>query len=83
MQGPRLAWALGVVVLSAFTIYSAGSMTHGFVSYYAASKLLLAGQLGPDAYDDSWFGAYVQQVTRSSVREIFIPNPPPMALMAL
>lgn len=83
MQGPRLAWALGVVVLSAFTIYSAGSMTHGFVSYYAASKLLLAGQLGPDAYDDSWFGAYVQQVTRSSVREIFIPNPPPMALMAV
>ena len=82
MQGPRLAWAFGVVVLTVFTVYSAGSMTHGFVSYYAASKLLLAGQLGPDAYDDGWFGAYVQQVTHSTVREIFIPNPPPMALMA-
>lgn len=82
-RGPRLAWAFGVVVLSAFTIYSAGSMTHGFVSYYAASKLLLSGQLGPSAYDDRWFGAYVQRVTQSNVREIFVPNPPPMSLMAV
>lgn len=82
-RGLRIAWAFGVVVLAAFTIYSAGSMTHGFVSYYAASKLLVAGQLGPEAYDDRWFGAYVQAVTQSNVREIFIPNPPPMALMAV
>lgn len=83
MRGPRIAWASGVVVLAAFTIYSAGSMTHGFVSYYAAAKLLVSGQLGPSAYDDRWFGAYVQRVTHSNVREIFIPNPPPMSLMAL
>jgi hypothetical protein len=83
MRGPRIAWACGTMVLAAFTIYSAGSMTHGFVSYYAAAKLLVSGQLGPAAYDDRWFGAYVQRVTGSSVREIFVPNPPPMALMAV
>jgi len=71
------------MVLAVFTVFSAGSMTHGFVSYYTASKLLLNGELGPLAYDDRWFGEAVQRVTASSVREIFIPNPPPMALMAL
>jgi hypothetical protein len=70
-------------ILAGFTVYSARTTTHGFVSYYAAAKLLAAGELGPRAYDDAWFGAYVQRATGSAVREIFIPNPPPMALMAL
>ena len=81
-RGQTIAWVFAALVLTAFTLYSARSMTHGFVSYYAASKLLLAGELGPQAYDDRWFGAYVQDVTRSTIREIFIPNPPTMSLMA-
>lgn len=81
-RGQTIAWLFAALVLAAFTIFSARSMTHGFVSYYAASKLLVAGDLGPQAYDDRWFGAYVQMVTQSSVREIFIPNPPTMSLMA-
>lgn len=71
------------MVLASVAIYSAGSTTHGFVSYYAASKLLVAGQLGPQAYDDEWFGEQVQLLTHSAVREIFTPNPPTMSLMAL
>ena len=71
------------MVLAVFTVFSAGSMTHGFVAFYAASRLLVSGELGPIAYDDRWFGERVQQITGSSVREIFTPNPPTMALMAL
>lgn len=82
-RGQSIAWIFAAVVLAAFTIYSARSVTHGFVAYYAASKLLVTGNLGPHAYDDRWFGAYVQDVTQSSVREIFTPNPPTMALMAM
>jgi hypothetical protein len=74
---------LAAMVLAGFTVFSAGSMTHGFVAYYAASRLLVSGELGPIAYDDRWFGEKVQQITGSSVREIFTPNPPTMALMAL
>ncbi len=74
---------LAAMVLAVFTVFSAGSMTHGFVAYYAASRLLVSGELGPIAYDDRWFGEKVQQITASSVREIFTPNPPTMALMAL
>jgi hypothetical protein len=82
-RGQSIALACAAVVLTAFTIYSARSMTHGFVSYYAASRLLVAGDLGPQVYDDRWFGAYVQDITQSTVREIFIPNPPTMSLLAI
>lgn len=80
---PSIAFGIAAAILAAFTIYSADSTTHGFVSYYAASLLLVEGHLGPEAYDDQWFGAFVQEITHSSVREIFIPNPPTMSLMAL
>jgi hypothetical protein len=82
-HGAVVAGVIAVMILAIFTIFSAGSMTHGFVSYYAASRLLVDGRLGPPAYDDRWFGEVVQQLTASSVREIFIPNPPTMSLMAL
>lgn len=78
---------VGVACLVVLLVYVervvAGRATHGFVSYYAAARLLVTGQLGPQAYDDDWFGRYVQQLTNSSVREILGPNPPTMALMAV
>ena len=77
-----LAWGMAIAILGAFAIYSATSITHGFVAYYAAARLLRDGVLGPAAFDDRWFGAYVQQLTGSNIREIFTPNPPTMALMA-
>jgi hypothetical protein len=82
-RGWMPAWGFGMAILAAFTIYSAASITHGFVAYYAAARLLAGGALGPSAYDDAWFGAFVQQLTASNIREIFTPNPPTMALMAL
>ena len=83
VHGRVVAGMVASMALAAFAVYSAGSTTHGFVSYYTASRLLVDGQLGPDAYDDRWFGEAVQRLTHSNIREIFIPNPPPMALMAL
>jgi len=76
------AWGLAAAILAGFTYYSAASVTHGFLAYYAAARLLMDGALGPSAYDDAWFGAYLQQLTGTSIREIFTPNPPTMALMA-
>jgi len=82
-HGRAVAGMLAAAILAIFTVFSAGSITHGFVAYYTASRLLVTGELGPVAYDDRWFGEKVQQFTASSVREIFTPNPPTMALMAL
>jgi hypothetical protein len=82
-HGVALAGMIAAMLLTLFAIVSAGSVTHGFVSYYTASRLLVSGELGPQAYDDRWFGEVVQRLTASTVREIFIPNPPTMSLMAL
>ena len=83
-RGPLL---VGVACLFVLLVYvervAADRVTHGFVSYYAAARLLVTGQLGPPVYDDNWFGTYVQQLTQSGVLEIFTPNPPTMALMAV
>lgn len=76
------AWGLAVAILAGFTYYSAPSITHGFVAYYSAARLLTEGALGLEAYDDVWLGAYLQRLTGSSIRDIFTPNPPTMALMA-
>ena len=82
-HGIPLTGMIAAMALAFFTVFSAGSITHGFVSYYTASRLLVSGELGPQAYDDQWFGDVVKRVTGSNIREIFIPNPPTMALMAV
>jgi hypothetical protein len=79
----RGVWFAGLAVLATYTFsYSAWIVTHGFVAYYGAARLLVTGQLGATAYDDAWFGAFVQAITGTGVREIFTPNPPMMALMS-
>ena len=55
-HGRALAGMLAAMALAIFTVFSAGSITHGFVAYYTASRLLASGELGPLAYDDRWFG---------------------------
>ena len=76
-------WFASLLVLVAYVLaYSAWTVTHGFVAYYGAARLLADAQLSSVAYDDAWFGAFVRAITGTSVREIFTPNPPTMALMA-
>jgi hypothetical protein len=57
--------------------------THGFIAYYGAARLLVTGRFGPWVYDDPTFIRYVQELTGSSVIEIFGPNTPAMSALAL
>ena len=74
--------SLALLAVYASTV-AAGRMTHGFSAYYTASRILISGQLDARVYDDAWFMANVQRVTGTEVKEIFGPNPPAMALLAL
>jgi len=79
-----VVWVVGALVLVAYVVlFSIGRTTHGFIAYYSAARLLAAGQLGPLVYDDAWFGRYVQEISGTPVLEIFGPNTPAMALLAL
>ena len=57
--------------------------THGFIGYYAASRLLLEDGWGPHVYDNEWFIAYTQTFTGGKVGEVIRPNFPTVALLAL
>ena len=84
MRVGALVWSAALAILAIYVILVAGPRTtHGFIAYYAASRLLVSGALGPSAYDDEWFMRYVQQITGTGVLEVFGPNPPTMALLAL
>ena len=84
MTRTTVVWAMALAVLAADAVsIAAGRMTHGFIAYYAASTLLVHGELGPQVYDDVWFMRYVQELTGTEVLEVFGPNPPSMALLAL
>jgi Glycosyltransferase family 87 len=83
LSGTALVLVIALAILLGYVVFSAGRVTHGFVAYYAASRLLTAGQLGPTIYNDDWFQRFVQQLTGTEVLEIFGPNPPTMALMAV
>jgi hypothetical protein len=79
-----VVWLVGAVVLAGYVLGVAMTRTtHGFIAYYAAARLLAARQLGPWIYDDEWFGRYVREISGTPVREIFGPNPPAMAVLAL
>ena len=81
---PGAIWIASLVWLAvSATALATGRMTHGFSAYYTASRTLVAGELDAHVYDDAWFMAAVQRVTGTEVREIFGPNPPAMALLAL
>jgi hypothetical protein len=62
---------------------AAGRLTHGFTAYHTAAQLLLEGRMGPHVYDFAWFQSEVKQRTQTQVIEIFGPNPPTMALLAV
>jgi hypothetical protein len=75
-------WGAGVAVLCGYACtVAAGRLTHGFSAYYAAARALATGRLGAWAYDETLFTRYVQDITGTSVLEIFGPNTPSMSLL--
>ena len=76
-------WLVGLAVLSVYAVVVCiGRLTHGFIAYYAAARLLFDGQLEAHVFDDVWFTAYVQRLTGTGVLEIYGPNTPMMAWAA-
>jgi hypothetical protein len=71
---------LAVYIVTSGTVTRA---THGFSAYYTAAQLLAAGELDATVYSDAEFQRDVQARTGAAVFEIFGPNTPMMAWLAL
>ena len=79
----RLVGLAAAVAVTVAAVAASGRMTHGFSSYYTAAHALIRGEFGPWVYSDVSFGAYLPTVVGSDVREIYAPNTPAAALLAL
>jgi hypothetical protein len=82
----RSLWIVALVAVAALSVAAAAAsmrMTHGFSSYYAAAHALVAGEFGPWVYRDLVFGQYLRTLVGEDIREIYAPNTPAAALLAV
>jgi Glycosyltransferase family 87 len=82
-RSTRIVALAAVAALSIAAVAASLRMTHGFSSYYTAAHALVAGEFGPWVYSDAAFGQYLRTVVGTDVREIYAPNTPAAALLAV
>jgi hypothetical protein len=76
-----LAGLLGLRMLGT-SLRDAGRPSHGFVTYYTTSRLILEGAPVARFYDDAWFSTQVARF-EPTVYDIHIANVPTMGLLTL
>ena len=78
------AYALLALVALIFLLHTvlpaSGKLTVGFMAYFVAAQTVQAGEPGTRLYDDQWFAARVVAESRGKVTDIYLANPPPLAV---
>jgi len=78
------AAALFILILAVFLLHTvlpaAGRLSHGFMAYYVGAQAVREGEPGIRLYDDKWFSARVMQESRGTVSDIYLANPPSLAI---
>src|SRR5262245_25288324 len=77
-----LCWAAWLRLVIKILLLALDQRTQSFIGYYAASRVLIQGRLGPQVYDNDWFIHWVQQLSGQPVSEIFAPSLPTVSLVA-
>lgn len=62
---------------------AADNLTHGFLAYYVGAQTIADAEPGVRLYDEAWFADRVAALTEGRVRDIFLANPPAMAVLWL
>ncbi len=75
---------LGIAILAVFLVHTvvpaAGRLSHGFMAYYVGAQVVRDGESGTRLYDDPWFSARVRQESRGTVSDVYLANPPSLAV---
>lgn len=80
-----LFWGIALILavyFSHFVIKNSDAPSHGFASYYTASKLLSTGENVVQFYDNDWFSSKLQNYV-PTVYEIYHANFPTTTLLLL
>lgn len=78
-------WIISALLFGYFLIFiidKSDKPTHGFASYFTASKLLAEGKNVSNFYNDKWFSNEVEKNV-PGIYEIYHVNPPTTALLFL
>lgn len=78
-----LSCALALIVLVFIfrvAVPSAKQLSHGYLSYYVAAQALRSGEPARRLYDDPWFAAQVMRVSSGQITDIYLANPPTVAV---
>ncbi len=71
---------LALVFLWHTVIPASGKLTAGFMAYFVAAQSVQEGEPGARLYDDEWFAARVVAESRGRVTDIYLANPPTVAV---
>jgi hypothetical protein len=78
------AYTLLVLVVLVFlwhtVIPASGKLTAGFMAYFVAAQTVQKGEPGTRLYDEKWFAARVMAESRGTVTDIYLANPPALAV---
>ena len=79
-----LALTLLILIASVFVVHTAvpaaKTLSPGFLAYYVGAQLIRDGEPGERLYDDEPFAARVMQVSKGTVSDVYLSNPPTLAV---
>jgi hypothetical protein len=79
-----MATMILTAVVAAFLVHTAipaaARLTNGFLAYYVGAQIIKNGEPGARLYDDEWFSERVKEVSGGRVTDIYLANPPVMAV---
>jgi len=81
----KILWGTAIILAAYFIFFvvtNASRSTHGFATYYTASKLLAEGEDVSWFYDDDWFSSNVKRFV-PEVYEIYYVNMPTTSIIML
>lgn len=81
------ALTLIALVAGAFAVHTVAPamarLSHGFMGYYVGGQTLRLKEPGTRLYDERWFSQQVIQASDGSVTDIYLVNPPSLAVVWL
>jgi hypothetical protein len=73
-----------IVILTVFVVHTAlpaaGRLTHGFMAYYVGGEVVREAGPASRLYDDPWFSARVRRESRGTASDVYLANPPSLAV---
>lgn len=77
---PALLATFALVFLLRVAIPAAEQLSDGYLSYYVAGQTLRSGEPGKRLYDDHWFAERAMRLGNGRMTDIYLANPPTVAV---